>query len=135
MKKALVCIFCISLGQVLAGNPVVSVKSMPPSVVSTVPQAGDTTVDAATREIRATFSKEMTTKRSWSVVQLSKETVPVIDGEVRYLEDKRTCVIPVKLEAGKTYAVWFNKDKFQGFRDAENNPAIPYLLVFQTKAN
>lgn len=135
MKRALVYTFCISFGQVLAGNPAVSVKSLPPSVVSTVPQAGDTAVDAATREIRVTFSKDMTTQRSWSVVQLSKETVPLIDGEVRYLEDKRTCVIPVKLEPGKKYAVWFNKDKFKGFRDAENNPAIPYLLVFQTKAN
>lgn len=125
----------MSVVPVLAGDKTVSVKSLPPSVVSTVPQAGDTAVDAATREIRVTFSKEMTTERSWSVVQLSKETVPVIDGEVRYLEDKRTCVIPVKLQPGKTYAIWLNKDKFNGFRDVENNPAIPYLLVFQTKAN
>jgi TPR repeat protein len=34
---------------------------------------------------------------------------------------------------GKTYAIWFNSKKFNAFRDTDNNPAIPYLLVFQTK--
>ncbi len=64
---------------------------------------------------------------------ISKESFPQISGEVRFLDDKRTCVAPVKLEPGKTYAIWFNSQKFDYFKDAEGHPAVPYLLVFQTK--
>jgi len=48
------------------------------------------------------------------------------------LNDKRTCVVPVELEPEKTYVLWFNLDKFDSFRDIDNNPAVPYLLVFRT---
>jgi hypothetical protein len=41
----------------------------------------------------------------------------------------------VTLEAGKTYGWWINSQKFQGFQDAQNHPAIPYLLTFKTKDN
>ena len=41
--------------------------------------------------------------------------------------------MPIKLQPGKTYAVWFNRGQFTNFRDTENNAAIPYLLVFETK--
>ena len=111
----------------------VSVKTMPPVVVKTVPQAGTTDVDPAITEIRVTFSKDMMTQQMWSWVKISDETFPKITGEVRYLEDKRTCVAPVELEPGKTYVIWFNSSKFNAFRDEDNNPAIPYLLVFQTR--
>ena len=113
----------------------VTVKSMPPSVVKTIPQAGDTAVDPATKEIRVTFSKDMLTDRMWAVVQTSKTTFPTIDGKIHYLDDKRTCVIPVKLEPGKTYVLWFNRVQFNSFRDTDNNPSVPYLLVFQTKSS
>ena len=113
----------------------VTVKSMPPSVVKTIPQAGDTAVDPATKEIQVTFSKDMLTDRMWAVVQTSKTTFPTIDGKIHYLDDKRTCVVPVKLEPGKTYVLWFNQGRFNSFRDTDNNPAVPYLLVFQTKSN
>jgi RNA polymerase sigma-70 factor (ECF subfamily) len=49
------------------------------------------------------------------------------------LKDKKTCVLPVKLEAGKTYAIWVNSEKFENFKDDAGRPAVPYLLVFQTK--
>lgn len=110
----------------------ISVKTMSPVVIKTVPQAGATDVDPTITEIRVTFSKVMLTERMWSWVKISDETFPKITGEVRYLEDKRTCVAPVKLKPGKAYAIWFNSSKFNAFRDKDNNPAIPYLLVFQT---
>ncbi len=111
----------------------VSVEIMPPVVVKTVPQAGATNVDPAITEIRVTFSKDMMTEKMWSWVKISDETFPKITGEVRYLKDKRTCIAPVKLKPGKTYAIWFNSSKFNAFRDKDNNPAIPYLLTFQTQ--
>ena len=111
----------------------ITVKTMPPSVVKTVPKAGDTEVDPSLKEITVTFSKEMMTKEMWSWCYQSPETFPEIDKtKIRYLEDKRTCVLPVKLKARKTYVIWINTQKFNHFRDTENNPAVPYLLVFQT---
>ncbi len=110
----------------------VSVKGLPPSVVKTVPQAGDTAVDPALKEIRVTFSKNMLTNRMWAVCQVSQDTFPQMAGQIHYA-DNRTCVVPVKLEPGKTYVLWFNRDQFNSFRDAENNPSVPYLLVFQTR--
>jgi len=111
----------------------VTVQAMPPAVVKTVPAAGDTAVDPALNEITVTFSKDMITDRMWSVCQISNDTYPQKAGEVHYLADKRTFVMPVKLEPGKTYALWFNRGQFNAFRDQSNNPSVPYLLVFQTK--
>ena len=31
--------------------------------------------------------------------------------------------------------LWFNQGRFNSFRDTDNNPAVPYLLVFQTKGS
>jgi RNA polymerase sigma-70 factor (ECF subfamily) len=111
----------------------VSVKSMPPSVLKTVPQSGDTAVDPALKEISVTFSKEMMTDRMWAICQISDETFPPKAGEIHYLADQRTCVMPVKLEPGRTYVLWFNRGQFNSFRDTANNSAVPYLLVFETK--
>jgi RNA polymerase sigma-70 factor (ECF subfamily) len=110
-----------------------SVAKLPPVVVRTSPPSGDTAVDAkATTEIRVTFSKDMLDK-SWSWSQVSDDTFPKDAGEVHYDKDKRTCVMPVKLEPGKTYVLWLNTEKFHNFKDADGNPAVPYLLVFETK--
>ena len=111
----------------------ISLKTMPPSVIKTVPQAGDAAVDPALKEITVTFSKEMKTNHMWAVCQISKETFPATPGPIHYLSDLRTCVVPVNLEAGKTYVLWFNRGQFNSFRDTENNPSVPYLLVFKTK--
>jgi RNA polymerase sigma-70 factor (ECF subfamily) len=54
-------------------------------------------------------------------------------GKPRYLDDKKTCVLPVKLEPGKAYAIWINSAKFNSFRNKKHQPAVPYLLKFQTK--
>jgi RNA polymerase sigma-70 factor (ECF subfamily) len=109
-----------------------SVKSMPPSVVKTIPEAGSANVDPSLTEIRVTFSKDMMTERMWSVCQISKETFPQV-GDIHYASDKRTCVVPVKLEPGKTYVLWFNRGQFNSFRDTRNNPSVPYMLVFETR--
>jgi hypothetical protein len=110
-----------------------SVKNMAPSVIKTVPVAGAKDVDPALSEITVTFSKDMITDRMWSVCQISKETYPESGGDIHYLPDKRTCVMPVKLQPGKTYVLWFNRGQYNSFRDTGNNPAIPYMLVFETR--
>lgn len=109
----------------------VTLESVPPVVVKTVPAAGACDVEASTNEIQVTFSKKMT-DRSWSWSTLSKDSFPEIEGKPKYLKDNKTCVLPVKLEPGKTYAIWINSSKFRNFKDASGKPAIPYLLVFKT---
>jgi len=136
MKSVAVVIAVVSLfasGALAQTAKEVSVKTMPPSVVKTVPVAGDMAVDPALKEISVTFSKDMKTNRMWAVCQISKETYPQVAGQIHYLSDQRTCVVPVKLEADKTYVLWFNRGQFNSFRDKENNPAVPYLLVFKTR--
>jgi hypothetical protein len=103
-----------------------------PVVVKSSPEAGADGVDPNTTQISVTFSKNMQ-GGSWSWCVLSKETYPGTAEAPRYLDDKRTCVLPVKLEPGKTYAVWINSEKFHDFKDAKGQLAVPYLLVFKTR--
>src|SRR5262249_1497892 len=92
-----------------------AVKTLPPVVGKTLPRAGDTAVDAEkVTELRVTFSKDMMDK-SWSWTQISDETFPKVTGKPHYDKDGRTCVLPVKLEAGKTYVLWLNSEKFDNF--------------------
>jgi hypothetical protein len=111
----------------------VSVRNMPASVVKTVPPAGATDVDPGLKELSFTFSKAMM-DGSWSACQISDETFPKPgEGKMHYLPDKRTCVMPVTLEPGKTYVIWLNRGQFQNFKDTQRNSSVPYLLVFETK--
>lgn len=110
-----------------------SVKALPPSVVKTEPPAGATDVDPALKELKFTFSKDMM-NGNWSVCQVSKEHFPESGvGKIHYLADKRTCVMPVKLQPGRTYVLWLNLGKFQSFRDTDGHSSVPYQLVFETR--
>jgi RNA polymerase sigma-70 factor (ECF subfamily) len=133
--KRVVGIFVILVSG-LAGAAVladdISLESVPPVVVKTVPEAGAAEVDPKLTEIKVTFSKDMQ-DGTWSWAILSKESFPVVDGKPKYLKDKRTCVLPVKLEPEKTYAIWVNSEKLDLFKDTGGRSAVPYLLVFKTK--
>ena len=111
----------------------VSVRTAPPVVVSTVPQSGKTDVDAkSVKELRVTYSKDMK-NGSWSWSTWGEENFPKTTGKPHYQPDKRTCVLPVELQPGKTYAIWLNSQKFGNFQDAGGQSAVPYLLIFETK--
>jgi serine/threonine protein kinase len=104
----------------------------PPVVTQTLPESGSSGVDPSLTEIKATFSKPMKTDR-WSWCCSDKESFPEQTGQPRYLGDERTCVVPVKLQPGKVYAIWINSEKFQLFQDRGGLPAVPYLLIFETR--
>jgi hypothetical protein len=110
----------------------VSIQKLPPVVVRTIPESGATNVDPALSEIRVTFSKDMQ-DGDWSCVNMSKDSYPSTTGAPRFDKDKRTFVMPVKLEPGKTYAILLNSDKYKNFMDTARRSAMPYLLVFETK--
>ncbi|WLD13694.1 Ig-like domain-containing protein [Planctellipticum variicoloris] len=133
MKRVAILLVALSGSLVPGVAPAedVTLESVPPVVVKTVPEAGAGDIDPQLTEIKITFSKEMQ-DGSWSWSTLSKESFPELNGKPKYLDDKRTCVLPVKLEPGKTYAIWANSQKFRNFKDAGGRPAVPYLLVFKT---
>ena len=110
----------------------ITLESARPVVIKSVPEAAADNVDPATTQISVTFSKPMQAG-TWSWCVLSKESYPGTSEAPKYLEDKRTCVLPVKLQPGKTYAVWINSEKFFEFKDTKGQPAVPYLLVFRTR--
>src|SRR5437762_3232312 len=110
----------------------VTLEMARPVVIKCVPESGSADVDPGLTEIRVTFSKEMR-PAAWSWAMISRESYPGTSEAPKYLEDKRTCVLPVKLQAGKTYAVWINSDKLQNFKDSKGMVAVPYLLVFKTR--
>jgi hypothetical protein len=106
---------------------------MPPVVIKTVPEAGVKDVPPGEMEIRVTFSKEMT-DGSWSWATAWQDSGPKMLGKPRYEKDGKTCVLKVKLEPNKTYGYWINSGNFRNFKDKQGHPAVPYLLVFQTKS-
>jgi hypothetical protein len=110
----------------------VTLASVPPVVVKTVPEAGAGDVDSNLAEIEVRFSKVMQ-DGSWSWSMISQESFPKLDGKPKYRADQRTCVLPVKLEPGKTYAIWVNSEKFVNFKDSDGKSAVPFLLVFKTR--
>lgn len=125
--------FALSVVGVARAADDVSLQTVPPVVVKTLPEAGTDQVDASLTAIKVTFSKEMK-DGSWSWSTVSKDSFPEISGKPHYLADKRTCVLPVRLKPGTTYAIWVNGEKFGNFKDASGQPAVPYLLVFKTRS-
>jgi hypothetical protein len=115
-----------------AAEPGQDLDSMPPVVVKTVPESGTKDVAPGVVEIKVTFSKEMT-DGSWSWSTAWQNSGPKMIGKPRYEADQKTCVIKVTLEPNKTYGYWINSGNFKGFKDAQGHPAVPYLLVFETK--
>jgi beta-lactamase regulating signal transducer with metallopeptidase domain len=110
---------------------VAELENANPVVVKTVPENGAQDVDPGLTEIRVTFNKDMH-DGTWSWTQRSDDTFPEVTGKPHYV-DKRTCVLPVKLEAGKTYHISINSERFRNFKDVGRRPAIPYPLDFKTK--
>lgn len=103
-----------------------------PVVVATVPQSGTEGIDPSTEEIRVTFSKPMTPE-GWSWCRVDQTAYPEITGKPAFLKDRRTCVLPVRLDPGTTYALWLNDDASQDFTDQQGRAAVPYLLIFETR--
>jgi type II secretory pathway pseudopilin PulG len=109
-----------------------TLAEQPPAVVETFPASGARDVDPGEMEIRVRFSKEMS-DGSWSWSTAWENSTPEFIGQPHYESDSKTCVAKVKLEPNKTYAFWLNSENFHNFKDADGRPAVPYLLIFQTK--
>ncbi|HEX4630615.1 MAG TPA: Ig-like domain-containing protein [Chthoniobacterales bacterium] len=132
MKMKLILSLLLTSAISIAFAEEITLDSARPVVIKSVPEAGSAAVDPSMTEIRVTFSKDMQ-PGVWSWGMMNKESYPGTTESPKYMDDKRTCVLPVKLQPGKTYAVWINTEKLQNFKDTKGMVAVPYLLVFKTR--
>jgi RNA polymerase sigma-70 factor (ECF subfamily) len=103
----------------------------PPRIVSTSPAVGATDVDPALTEITVTFDQDMGGGMSWTGG--GPEFPPSPAGAQAEWRDKRTCVLPVKLERGHYYRVGINSQSYRNFRSAAGVPAAPSAIYFTTQ--
>lgn len=106
-------------------------KQGPPNIVATSPRVGETDVDPATAEITVTFDRDMGGGCSWTGGGPEYPQSP--EGKKAVWRDKRTCVLPVKLEAGHYYRVGINSQSYQNFKSAKGVPARPSAIYFTTQ--
>jgi len=103
-----------------------------PWIVACSPRPGDSQVDPALPEITITFDRDMSEGMSWTS-PIGRPYCPRIpDGQRPYWRDRRTCVLPVSLEAGHYYRVEINPTYRQDFRGADGRPADQLVLYFVT---
>lgn len=135
MKKTLI-VAALIFGSLLAVGPgraqAQDIDTVAPVVVKTFPEAGAKEVAAGVVEVKVTFSKPMA-DQSWSWSTAWQNSCPESIGKPRYDVDGKTCILKVKLEAGKTYGWWINSARFHGFQDTGGRAAVPYLFVFKVK--
>jgi RNA polymerase sigma-70 factor (ECF subfamily) len=102
-----------------------------PRIITTTPADGAKDVDAGLTEITVTFDRDMGEGFSWTGGGPEFPRVP--KGESPRWQDKRTCVLPVKLEPGHQYRVGINSPSHQNFCSAAGEPAEPSSISFTTK--
>jgi beta-lactamase regulating signal transducer with metallopeptidase domain len=102
-----------------------------PQIVATTPSIGATDVDPATTEITVTFDHDMGGGMSWTGGGSEYPNSPA--GQQAHWRDKRTCVLPVKLEAGHYYRVGINSQSYRNFATDQGAAAVPSAIYFTTR--
>jgi hypothetical protein len=92
---------------------------------------GATDVDPATSEITVTFDRDMGGGMSWTGGGPDHPQTP--EGKDAFWRDRRTCVLPVKLERSRYYRVGINSTGYQNFQSADGVPAQPSVIYFTTQ--
>jgi RNA polymerase sigma-70 factor (ECF subfamily) len=101
-----------------------------PQIVSTSPARGASDVDPALKEITITFDQDMGGGMSWTGGGPEFPSIP--EGKQAQWRDKRTCVLPVKLQGGHHYRVGINSVSFRNFRSEAGVPALTSAIWFTT---
>jgi hypothetical protein len=101
-----------------------------PQIVSCSPARGATDVDPALKEITVTFDQDMEEGMSWTGG--GPEFPQISEGQKVHWRDKRTCVLPVKLQSGHHYRVGINSPSYRNFRSTAGVPALTSAIWFTT---
>lgn len=101
-----------------------------PQIAETSPARGAKDVDPGTKEITVTFDQDMDSGMSWTGGGPEFPKIPA--GKKGYWRDKRTCVLPVKLEPGHSYRVGINSPSYRNFRSAAGTAALTTSIWFST---
>ena len=104
---------------------------LPPRIISTFPAVGAINVDVVVAQIEVTFDQDMGGGMSWTGGGTDFPASP--EGQKAQWRDQRTCVLPVKLEAGHYYRVGINSTSFRNFRSVAGVSAIPTAIYFTTQ--
>lgn len=102
-----------------------------PQIVATTPAVGAVDVDPAVTEITVTFDRDMGGGMSWTGGGADFPRGP--EGQRAFWRDPRTCVLPVKLEAGHYYRVGINSKSYRNFASKSGEPAPPAAIYFATQ--
>lgn len=103
-----------------------------PQIVSTSPADGDMVVDPATAELVVKFDRDMGQGMTWNS---DGTKTPYLPGSKAFWRDRRTCVMPVQLEAGQSYKVGLNlfSPNYQAFQSSEGVRLPSTTIHFATR--
>ncbi|MCF8034776.1 MAG: hypothetical protein K9K66_14045 [Desulfarculaceae bacterium] len=122
----------LSLVAVLCLAPA-SALAKPCLVVATVPAAGAAKISPGLKAVSVTFNQAMV-PGSWSFVKNPKlGRFPKLAGQPKFTSPN-TCLLPVALEPGVTYAIGINTEGYGNFRAAATpkTPCASYQMIFTT---
>jgi RNA polymerase sigma-70 factor (ECF subfamily) len=120
------------LGLVTLADAQTEKPDAPPHIIATSPKTGDLDVDPALKEITVTFDRDMDAGFSWTGGGPNFPKSPE-GARPHWRPDKRTCVLPVKLQPGHPYRVGINSPSHQNFRGENGVPATPKAISFRTR--
>jgi hypothetical protein len=119
-----------SLALIIAAAASGACLAEPPKILHTIPAHHTKDVDPSTNTVTVEFDQDMdTTGYSWTKFGPG---FPETAGKPQW-KGLRTCVLTVKLEAGRVYTLGVNSTTLRGFRNKSGEAATPYVLTFRTK--
>ena len=105
-------------------------KAIAPRVMATIPANDSKDVDPATSAIEVVFDKPMSSGMSWTGYG---KKYPMGSAPAYWKNDRRTCVFPVRLQAGHEYEIGVNDLYDVNFQSADGVPAVRSVLRFKTR--
>jgi RNA polymerase sigma-70 factor (ECF subfamily) len=106
-------------------------RPVAPRVVATNPPAGAIEVHPELKSITVVFDRDMSGGFSFTGGGPDYPEIPGGKGPV--WQDRRTCVLPVRLQAAHYYRVGINSKSHQNFRSADGIPTPPSAIYFTTR--
>ena len=103
-----------------------------PKIVMMDPANGAKDVDPKTDELRVTFDQPMSLTYSWCTD--GKDFPEIKEGvRPRWTDDRKTCILSVKLKPGSNYHLFLNLANYTGFCSASGIALESVEYSFSTK--